>query len=238
MLNKALTFLNDTANGFLSLIYPNNCVVCKKELPDQMELICFSCCEELHYTHFEKYEQPSLGEELFWGREKIDHVFSMLYYEKGNSTQIILHKVKYQEGQQLGVYMGKMLANRISNTHWINEVDAVIPIPLHSKKNFKRGYNQSMLIAQGFSEISAIPVKEGIERKKHHESQTRKSKEERWKNVASIFKVRPEQIDGLKHVIIIDDVLTTGSTLESAAKTIKEYNPNIKVSFVTIAIAK
>ena len=238
MLNKALTFLNDTANGFLSLIYPNNCVVCKKELPDQMEMICFACLEDLHYTHFEKFKEPSLGDELFWGREKIEHVFAMLYYEKGNSTQTILHKIKYQEGQQLGVYMGKMLVRKLSELDWIKEVDALLPIPLHSKKNFKRGYNQSLLIAQGFSEESGIPIKGGLERKKHHDSQTKKSKEERWQNVKSIFKVNPDAIKGMQHVIIVDDVLTTGSTLEAAAKTLKEFNPNLKVSFVTIAIAK
>jgi ComF family protein len=238
MLNKAFTFLNNNVKGFLSLIYPNNCVVCENELPDQMNMICFACFNDLHLTHFEKYDDTTLGDELFWGREKIEHVFAMLYYEKGNSTQTILHKIKYKEGQQLGIYMGNLMASKLSDVNWLGAIDAIIPIPLHSKKNYKRGYNQSLLIAKGFSETSGLPIEEGLERKKHHESQTRKSKEERWKNVKSIFKVRPESIDRLKHVVIIDDVLTTGSTLESAAKTLKEYNPQLKISLVTIAIAK
>ncbi len=238
MLSKAFTFLNNNVKGFLSLIYPNNCVVCETELPEQMENICFACFNDLHYTYFEKYEESSLGDELFWGREKIEHVFAMLFYEKGNSTQTILHKIKYKEGHQLGIYMGGLMASKLSGVNWIKEVDAIIPIPLHSKKNYKRGYNQSLLIAKGFSEKSKIQIREGLERKKHHESQTRKSKEERWKNVKSIFKVRAKSVHNLKHVIIIDDVLTTGSTLESAAKTLKEYNPKLKISFVTVAIAK
>lgn len=238
MLNKAFTFLNDTANGFMSLIYPNNCVVCQNELPDQMEMICFSCLSDLHYTYFEKYKDTTVADELFWGRVHIENVYAMLFYEKGNSTQGILHKIKYQEGQKLGEFMGRSLAKKLEEQSWLKNVDAILPIPLHSKKNFKRGYNQSLLIAKGLAETTEIPIKNGLARKKHHESQTRKSKEERWQNVKSIFRVNEEVISEFQHVVIVDDVLTTGSTLESAARTIKAYNPEIKVSLITIAIAK
>tara|TARA_B100000508_G_scaffold141097_1_gene146926 strand:+ start:7957 stop:8673 length:717 start_codon:yes stop_codon:yes gene_type:complete len=237
MRNKALTFLNESVKGFFSLIYPNNCVICGTELPDQNDMICFKCFGDLHYTHFEKYDEPTKADELFWGRIKIEHVYSLLFYEKGTTTQSILHKIKYQEGQKLGEYMGRLMGKRLLASKWIEEVDAVFPIPLHSKKNFKRGYNQSRLIADGFSDVVSIPVVEGISRRRHHESQTRKSKEERWENVRSIFQVVPEKCEDIKHVLIIDDVLTTGSTLESAAQEIKTYNPEIKVSFATIAIA-
>jgi ComF family protein len=238
MLNKAFTFLNENVKGFLSLIYPNNCVVCGKELPDQMEMICFSCLSDLHYTYFEKYEEATMADELFWGRVPIEHAYSMLYYQKETSTQRILYKIKYQEGQQLGEYMGERIAQKLEHREWINEVDAIVPIPLHSKKNFKRGYNQSLTIAKGFSEVTEIPIKEGLARKRHHASQTKKSKEERWQNVKSIFQVNYKNLEGLKHVVIVDDVLTTGSTLESAAKTIKAFDASIKISLVTIAIAK
>jgi ComF family protein len=236
--NKAYTFFRDALNGFLSLIYPNICVVCQNELPDQDNLICFFCSSDLHYTYFEKYNVSTMADELFWGRIKLDHVYALLYYEKGNSTQQILFKIKYQEGQQLGVYMGSQIANRLKGKEWLNGVDAILPIPLHSKKEFKRGYNQSLILAKGFAEENDIPIKMALYRKKHHASQTRKSREEREQNVKGIFGVNPQQLNGLNHVIIIDDVLTTGSTLEEAAQAVKQFNKNINISLVTLAIAK
>lgn len=238
MLSKALTFFTNATNGFLSLIYPNNCVVCDKELPDQIEKICFSCRGGLHYTYFEKYTEPTIAEELFWGRIQLANVYSLLFYEKGNSTQSILHKIKYQEGRQLGILMGGLIGEKIAHQEWVKEVDGIIPIPLHSKKAFKRGYNQSLIIGQGLSTSMGIPLVDGLRRKRHHESQTKKSKEERWENVKSIFGVNEEEIENKHHLIIVDDVLTTGSTLEAAARTILNKYPNIQISLITVAIAK
>ena len=238
MSNKAYRFLNDTLNGFLSLIYPNNCIICQNELADQDQLICFFCNSDLHFTHFEKYKESTMAEELFWGRIKLEHVYALLFYEKGNSTQQILFKIKYQEGQQLGVYMGGQLANRLRSKDWLKDVDAILPIPLHSKKEFKRGYNQSLILAKGFAEENSIPIKKALFRKKHHASQTRKSREEREQNVKGIFGVDGNELKGLNHVIIIDDVLTTGSTLEEAARAIKQFNEKISISLITLAIAK
>jgi ComF family protein len=222
----------------LSLIYPNNCIVCQNELPDQDHLICFFCSSDLHFTHFEKYKDSTVAEELFWGRIKLANVYALLYYEKGNSTQQVLFKIKYQEGQQLGEYMGGKIANHLNGKEWLNDVDAIIPIPLHSKKEFKRGYNQSLILANGFTAENGIPIKRALFRKKHHASQTRKSREEREQNVKGIFGINSQELKGLNHVVIIDDVLTTGSTLEEAARAIKQFNENIKISLVTLAIAK
>ena len=238
MLSKALTFFTNATNGFLSLIYPNNCVVCDEELPDKMNKLCFNCSNDLHYTFFEKYSESTMADELFWGRIQLANVYSLLFYEKGNSTQTILHKIKYQEGQELGVLMGELTGDRIYRMDWIKEVDGIVPIPLHSKKAFKRGFNQSLLIAKGFAERTELPIVNGLRRKRHHQSQTKKSKEERYENVKSIFAVNELQLENKHHLIIIDDVLTTGSTLESAARTIRKKYPEIKISLVTVAIAK
>lgn len=238
MLSKALTFFTNATNGFLSLIYPDNCVVCDKELPDQIDKICFSCQGDLHYTYFEKYSEPTMADELFWGRIQLANVYSLLFYEKGNSTQTILHKIKYREGQELGQLMGGLTGLKVGQMDWTREVDGIVPIPLHSKKAFKRGYNQSLLIGKGFSEETQIPIVNGLRRKRHHDSQTKKSKEERWENVKSIFAVNEKELENKRHLIIVDDVLTTGSTLESAARTILNKYPQIQISLVTIAIAK
>lgn len=233
-----MTFLNDTMNGFLELIYPTNCVVCDKELNAQEKNICITCLNDLHFTYYEKYTEPTFPEELFLGRIKLAHVYSLLYYDQNNSTQAILHKIKYGEGKGLGRSMGKLMGQKLGEQKWLNDIDSIVPIPLHSKKAFKRGYNQSLLIAEGLSEQTEIPIVEGLSRKRHHESQTKKSKDERWENVKSIFTSDEQSFKGKKHILIVDDVLTTGSTLESAAHTILEQYPNLKISLATIAIAK
>lgn len=117
------------------------------------------------------------------------------------------------------------------------EIDALVPIPIHSKKEFSRGYNQSLLIAKGMSEALGIPVVDALYRKTHDESQTRKSKDERYQNVKGKFALKENGLNGFKHVLIVDDVLTTGSTLEFASRAIYEGQEDAIVSLATIAVA-
>ena len=225
-------------NGLLSLIYPRPCLICQCELPENQTHFCFQCIENLHYTDFEKYIEPTSADELFWGRVKIQHVYSCLFFEKGNSTQQILHTIKYKEGKELGIYMGEMMGRKIKENDNYASIDALIPIPLHSKKGFIRGYNQSMVITQGLSNVLGIPIIDAVKRKSHHGSQTKKNRFERWDNVKSVFESDAEKLKDYKHVAIVDDVLTTGSTLEAAARSIKNVLPEQDISLLTVAIAK
>ncbi|MDX1652006.1 MAG: hypothetical protein R3277_05915 [Brumimicrobium sp.] len=235
---KASEIFGKSMKGFLSLIYPNPCIICQDELPESQSFFCISCLTNLSFTDYEKYIEPTDADELFWGRIKIEHVWACLFFEKGNSTQTILHTIKYKEGKELGVFMGEMMGRRLLDTEKFLSIDALIPIPLHSKKSFIRGYNQSALIAQGLSNVLNIPVIEGVRRKKHHDSQTKKNRFERWDNVKTIFEADPDILNNYNHTAIVDDVLTTGSTLEAAAKSIKDLLPGQKISLLTLAIAK
>ncbi|PHR49780.1 MAG: amidophosphoribosyltransferase [Fluviicola sp.] len=237
-MSKGSRIFTKNINGLLSLIYPRPCLICQSELPENQNHFCFLCLENLHFTDFEKYKESTSADELFWGRVKIQHVYSCLFFEKGNSTQQILHTIKYKEGKDLGVYMGELIGKRIKDNENYKSIDALIPIPLHSKKGFVRGYNQSMVIAQGLSNILEIPIINAVKRKNHHESQTKKNRFERWDNVKSVFAADQDKLKGYKHVAIVDDVLTTGSTLESAARSIKNVKPDQDISLLTVAIAK
>lgn len=238
MVYKASRIFTKNINGLLSLIYPSPCLICQTELPESQRHVCFSCMDDFHYTDYEKYQESTVADELFWGRIKIEQVYSALFFDKGNSTQKILHAIKYKEGKELGVFMGELIGDKLKSVEKYGQIDALIPIPLHSKKGFKRGYNQSLLIAQGLSKVLNIPIVEGVKRKKHHDSQTKKNRFERWDNVKSIFETDQNLLANYKHVAIVDDVLTTGSTLESAARAIKDVLPNQNISLITIAIAK
>src|SRR5690554_107962 len=223
--------------GFISLIYPHSCVTCGKEMNDQNQHFCFLCEQNLHFTSFEKYEEYSVADEVFWGRLNIENVYALLYYENGNSTKEILHHIKYKEGKDLGHFMGKMIGERLKNHPKYTNIDALVPIPVHSKKEFSRGYNQSLLIAKGMSETLEIPIVDALYRKTHDESQTRKSKEERYRNVKGKFGLKEGALAAYQHVLIVDDVLTTGSTLEFASRAVMESG-EVKVSLATVAVAR
>ncbi|HLV41298.1 MAG TPA: phosphoribosyltransferase family protein [Brumimicrobium sp.] len=235
---KILKLLKQYIEGFLSLIFPHFCVICKKELNDQSEHFCFICEQDLHYTFFEKYTEKSVADEVFWGRLKIENVYALLYYENGNSTKEILHNIKYKEGKELGRFMGEMMGKKLKLSPKFSSIDALLPIPVHSKKEFSRGYNQSLLIAQGLSEVLGIPVVDALYRKTHDESQTRKNKDERYQNVKGKFGLKKKGLEGYHHVMIVDDVLTTGATLEFATRAVYEEGNEVKVSLGTVAVAR
>ncbi|PWH85094.1 amidophosphoribosyltransferase [Brumimicrobium oceani] len=237
MKSKLLKIGKQYFEGITSLIFPHFCVVCGSELNQKTEHLCFSCEEELHYTYFEKYEDYSIADQVFWGRLNIENVFALLYYEAGTSTKKILHHIKYSEGVDLAHFMGKMLARKLKNNPKFADIEVLLPVPIHSKKKFSRGYNQSLLIAKGVSEELGIPILDVLYRKRHDKSQTRKSKEERYENVKDKFALKKGALLGVKHVMIIDDVLTTGATLEFAARAVFEDDKNVKVSLGTLAVA-
>jgi ComF family protein len=229
--------LQKNLNGFLALVYPDTCRICGDETSIENELICFSCEQKLPYTHFERYSEPTACDELFWGRVPIDKAHALLYFKDGSITRELLHAIKYRNDQDIAIEMGRKLGVSMLLNESLSSVEAIVPIPLHSKKEFLRGYNQSKLIAQGIRDVMDRPIVELLTRSRHHASQTKKDRFERWENVADIFECSP-QVKALQHVVIVDDVLTTGSTLEAACRSLLETHPEIKVSVATVAFAQ
>ncbi len=221
----------------LHLVYPEQCICCEMELSSSEKHVCTICKNELHYTDYEKYSDDSTLDKLFWGRVQVEAIFSLLYYKKNTQSREILHRLKYNNRPDLAMYMGELIGERIQKAPPFDKADFLIPIPIHEKKRYIRGYNQSEEIAKGVHTKTGIPINSTfLIRSVHTESQTKKGKFERWENVQGSFALSGELPESVKHIIIVDDVITTGSTLETIIRLIKEQY-KVEVSVISIAYA-
>jgi len=220
------------------LVFPSLCVSCETELSSLENHVCYYCMDKLQFTYFENSQEPTVLDKLFWGRVPIKGTFALFYFQRGQVSQSLLHALKYKFNAKVGFDLGVTAAQKLQNHAVFKNVEALIPVPLHSQKAFIRGYNQSEKIAQGIASVWKIPVvHQEVLKTKHTQSQTRKDQFQRWENVASIFKVKGD-LSNYQHVAIIDDVITTGSTLESMTKELKEANPSLQISIISLALAK
>lgn len=221
---------------FGELLYPKICLCCGQHLFESEIEICHLCIHRLPKTYFEKKPDDNAISALMWGRCKVKHAYSLYFYRKGERVQQLLHSIKYRGNKNLGNELGKQLALNIKNNAPVI-YDLIIPIPLHRTKQAKRGFNQSEVIAVGMSEVLNIPISTSeIYRNTYTSTQTRKSRFERWQNVESIFSLRnAEKLTNL-NLLIVDDVITTGSTMEACVNTLEQSTCK-SVSIATIACA-
>ncbi len=223
-------------NDFLSLIYPKICCACNKTLYKHEDCICMQCRVHLPRTKFE-HESQNFVEKLFWGKLNIEAATAHYFYHKNSTIQQLLYQLKYRNTPAIGSALGQFIGDDLKTNPRFKHLDMIIPIPLHKKKLKKRGYNQALLIAEGLGEKMNIEVnKDILYRSINTSTQTKKTAFDRWKNVHSIFDIQnPNQLEN-KHVLIVDDVITTGSTLQAAAFECLQI-PNVKVSVATAAVA-
>jgi ComF family protein len=224
--------------NILHLIYPSVCLNCEKELSKFEENLCDECFQNLKLTSFENYKEATSLDKLFWGRIEVTRTYAFMYFEKENASQTILHQIKYKGNQNLGIKMGEIIGKNIPESI-IQNIDALVPVPLHLKKLKSRGYNQSEVIAKGIEQITGKKiVTDFLIRKVHRESQTTKGRFQRWDNIEEVFFVNQLKDKKIKHIAIIDDVVTTGSTLESCVRLINSTNPELQISIIALAITK
>ena len=213
----------------LDIFYPNQCEICQADLNLNEHHICLSCLYDLPYIEIDSNEHGL--NKLFWGRAEVNKTHALFNYQKGNQVQDILHLIKYKRKTKLAEYLGQKLGQSMTDKSF----DYILPVPLHPKKLRKRGFNQSTLIAKGIQKATQIKVNEKfLKRVKHNPSQTTVSKYDRWENVRSIFQVRKAEQLKNKHVLVVDDVLTTGATIEACIKQLLSIE-GCKVSVATLA---
>ena len=220
--------------NLFSFFYPRSCPACHHALQQHEQVICSHCLIHLPETDYHLFEDNPL-QNTFAGRVKIEQVVSLLFYRKGNHTQQILHNLKYKGNKELGYYLGKYYGEKLSSHPIISTVDYIVPIPLHPDKLKKRGYNQSECFAQGLGEkMGKECATDVLIRVSNAGTQTKKSRINRWENVKDAFEIADEEKLQNAHVLLCDDVLTTGATIEAAAaKLLNEKG--VKVSVATLA---
>jgi ComF family protein len=233
---EVLPILKDIQTGLLHLFYPRLCEGCSRQLLPAEEVLCIGCTPQLPET---RYHDTADNETAlrFAGRVPFAHATSFAYFTNDGLLQHLLHGLKYKGKKEIGYYLGQKLAGDLRQTDWASSIDMIIPVPLHKSKKAKRGFNQSMLIAEGMSKILNVPASENhLVRIRDTESQTHKTRTERVNNMAAAFKMaKPGSLTG-KHILLCDDVLTTGATLEACALALMDEE-SIKISIATIGIA-
>ena len=220
---------------FIGLIYPNVCAACGNTLFKQEKYICTKCLYFLPKTNFH-LEKDNPVCQLFWGKVHIEHAAAFYFFHKGSKYRYLIHSIKYQNLKELGYELGKKYGSELKKSDFYKGIDIVVPLPLHPSKERSRGYNQSEWIARGIAERLNVKVDRNcIKRVIATETQTRKSKFDRWKNVENIFKITDTETLASKHILLVDDVLTTGSTIEScAAELLKAENSKVSVAALAV----
>lgn len=235
---KHTLLIKDWLGSFLSLLFPRCCVVCGGPLARGEECLCTMCNIDLPRTNYHLRKDNPV-EKMFWGKiPSLERATSFFFYRKGSDYRYILHQLKYGGQKGIGAIMGRYMAAELRESGFFEGVDVILPVPLHKKKQQIRGYNQSEWIARGIAVVTGISIDtESVVRQKNTDTQTRKSSFERWENVEGIFQLHHAESLVGKHVLIVDDVLTTGATTVECASCLAEIE-GIRISILTLAMAE
>ncbi|MDR2806296.1 MAG: ComF family protein [Dysgonamonadaceae bacterium] len=220
----------------ISLVYPPLCIGCSEALITGEKFFCSECFSDWPKTHYHRYKENRAYEQLLT-RFPVQKAAAYLYYNKSGLGQKLIAAIKYQGNEALGKWTGDFLARDLLPSGFFDGIDYLVPVPLHKKKQWQRGFNQSEILAEGISAVTGIPVDTRIlYRAKANTSQTRKGAFDRWINTQGLFQIRNAGFFQNKHILLIDDVLTTGSTLEACARALLQCE-NIRISVLTLAVA-
>lgn len=219
------------------LFYPDVCLCCTDHLTENETIVCVNCRHDFPLTNFSN-EKNNLIEKSFYGRIPIENATSLLYFFKKGNIQGLIHALKYRGKQEVGTFLGDWLGEEMLYSERFSEIDCIIPVPLHQKKMKSRGYNQVTKFGESLAEKLSIPYETSVlKRISDTNTQTRKIRLDRWKNVKELFFVEDNSVLENKHILLIDDIITTGATLEACCKAFEKTN-NLKISIASMAYTK
>lgn len=227
--------LKEIKESVLHLLFPHVCTGCGSDILSNESVLCMRCIEGMPETNFEIHPNNPV-EKLFWGRLPVTNAAALFYFTKESLMQHLMHQFKYKGNKDLGLQLGRIMGEQILKSGRFN-VDALIPLPLFPGKEKKRGYNQATVLCQGMAESMKIPVLDKvITRPQHTETQTKKGRIERWKNMEGKFILSDTSSIRNKHLLLVDDVVTTGATLEACGNELLQVE-NVKLSLACLCVS-
>ena len=230
-----MQFIQNIKEALLHLAFPHVCAGCGNDVLPQHHLLCLSCLDSLPQTHFQLHAANPITK-IFTGRLPLQHATAQYYFTKESLLQHLLHQAKYKSYRELCLYLGNLMGQQLAESNWIDSIDALVPLPLFAEREKRRGYNQSHLLCTGMAEVINKPVlKNAVIRSTATESQTRKNRVERWQNMEGRFTLTDNQLEG-KHVLLVDDVVTTGATLEACGRALLQV-PGATLSIATLCFS-
>ena len=222
-------------HDFINLLYPTVCHICEAELLKNEELICTSCLHDLPVTSYH-LDNENPVKKVFYGRVKIEKATALLHFRKKAGVQHLIHDLKYRGHREIGTYLGKWLGTELSNSDWKDKIDVIIPVPLHRSRLKERGFNQ---VEDFGKEIAASLNAEYIDdillKISSTQTQTFKDRLSRWGKLEETLQIKNSEKIAGKHILLVDDLVTTGATLEACAHKLYEV-PDITISIATMAI--
>ena len=229
-----LSFLSQ---AFLSILFPPKCLSCDQLLAYKEAHLCLSCLLTLPRVDLKRYEKKHLLIHKFYGLVPFTHTFSLYHFSKALEVQRLIHNLKYGYHPQALLYLGRLLGHELTQKGYAKDIQLIIPVPIHLQRFRQRGYNQSALLAQGIAQsLPHTTLAEALLKPNHLQSQVKKSRTQRWENVATAFRLPPisNHLIKAKHILLVDDVVTTGATLTAAATPLLHASPRA-LSFTTLA---
>ncbi|MBK9291958.1 MAG: ComF family protein [Bacteroidetes bacterium] len=228
--------IRQISGDLLSLFYPEVCPCCGELLNKTEQTVCLTCHYLLPRTGYERIADNPVAR-LFYGKVRLHAAMACYFFAKHGRVQPLIHELKYKSNRDAGLFLGREIGKAIRSSELYSDVSLLVPVPLHPKRERKRGYNQSEVIARGINEITGIAIsRNNLLRGVATQTQTKKSREERWKNVKDIFAVRQPEAFAGQHLLLIDDVITTGSTIEGCIRALEPIQ-GIRISVAAAAVA-
>ena len=230
-----MRWLSSVGEAASQLFFPHHCAACGTDILNRDTQLCWHCLGSLPATHFASLPANPL-EKIFWGRLPVQAASALYFYTQDSILQKAMHAFKYHRNQALGIQLGRLLGVELLRSGRF-QADLLIPVPLHARKEKQRGFNQSALICRGISQVMNIPYLERVLlRPTASETQTNKSRIGRWENMEGKFAVSDRKAIEGKHCLLVDDVITTGATLESCGMALLTSN-GVKISIASLGIA-